>query len=71
MKIIVDFCIDNLGKLFCTAIKTNSSSTKVVTFKLLFNGTIDTGFGTNSFKEHLFNSTTPSILAVNNIIKVK
>lgn len=66
---IVDFCIDNSGKLFCTAIKANSSSSQVVTFKLLSSGNIDTSFGTNSFKTHIFNSTTPSTSDVNNIIK--
>ena len=67
---IFDFCIDNSGKLFCTAKKTNSSTSKIVTFKFLSNGSIDTSFGTNSFKEHIFNSITPSYPDVNNIIKI-
>jgi len=67
---IFDFSIDNSGKIFCAAIRTSSSSSKVVTFKLLSNGSIDTSFGTNSFKEHIFNSITPSYPDVNNIIKI-
>ncbi|WP_396160473.1 T9SS type A sorting domain-containing protein [Flavobacterium sp.] len=67
---IFDFSIDNSGKLFCAAMKANSSSSKVVTFKLLSSGSIDTSFGTNSFKEHIFNSITPSSSNVNNVIKV-
>src|SRR6478609_7219356 len=51
---IFDFSVDNSGKLFCAANKTNSSASKIVTFKLLSNGTIDASFGTNSFKEHIF-----------------
>lgn len=64
---IFDFCIDNSGKLFCAATKTNSSSSKVVTFKLLSNGAIDTGFGTNSIKEYIFN---PSALLNPDIYKI-
>lgn len=67
---IFDFCIDNSGKLFCAAMKGNSSSSKVVTFKLLSNGSIYSSFGTNSFKEHLLNSVALSSSNVNNIIKV-
>ena len=67
---VFNFCIDNSGKLFCTAKKTNSSTSKIVTFKLLSNGTIDTTFGTNSFKEHTFYNMTPSYPDVNNILKV-
>lgn len=64
---IFDFCIDNSGKLFCAATKTNGSSSKVVTFKLLSNGGIDNGFGTNSFKEYIFN---PSALLNPDIYKI-
>jgi uncharacterized delta-60 repeat protein len=67
---VFDFCIDNSGKLFCAGIKQNSSTSKVVTFKLLTNGTIDTSFGTNSFKEHIFNSIESSTSSVNKILKV-
>ncbi|WP_396160474.1 T9SS type A sorting domain-containing protein [Flavobacterium sp.] len=67
---IFDFSIDDSGKLFCTAKKTNSSSSRIVTFKLLSNGSIDTSFGTNSFKEHIFNSLAQSGADVNKIIKV-
>lgn len=64
---IFDFCIDNSGKLFCAAIKANDSSSKVVTFKLLPNGSIDTGFGTNSIKEYIFN---PLALLSPNVYKI-
>lgn len=65
---IFDFCIDNSGKLFCAGIKQNSSTSKVVTFKLLANGTIDTSFGTNSFKEYVFEPLAKQYLE--KIIKV-
>lgn len=67
---IIDFCIDNSGKLFCTGLKANSTSTKVITFKLLSNGLIDTSFGTNSIKEYTFNPLAVSYPEINNIIKV-
>lgn len=64
---IFDICNDNSGKLFCTAKKVNSAA-KIITFKLLANGNIDTSFGTNSFKEYIFNPAQ-SISEVYKIIK--
>lgn len=67
---IFDFSIDNSGKLFCTAKKTGNNSSRIITFKLLSNGLIEASFGTNSFKEHIFNSLAQSGADVSNIIKV-
>jgi hypothetical protein len=67
---IFDFCVDNSGKLFCAAIQANSSSSKVITFKLLSNGITDIGFGTNSVKEYVFNPLALSNQNINKIIKV-
>ena len=55
---ITDLVLDNDGNIYCTGLQDTSGSSKLIYFKLNANGTLNTAFDANGFKELLLNNTS-------------
>jgi len=55
---ITDLVLDNDGNIYCTGLQDKSGSSKLIYFKLSANGTLNTAFDDNGFKELLLNNTS-------------